>query len=199
MEDSSLDTGFDAPADLKIPIGIGIAGIIIGGLALIIAYVDRGKIERFTTKVNADIEDVRQEANRASAGQGVNGESAKEVAALREELESLRAQVRSGFDAVNANYATLSETVNALSARRGGNASARGNSNSGAPRPAANNAPANTTEVSASGEYTVVSGDSFYRIARKVGCKVADLEKLNPDVESARLRIGQKIKVPTKE
>lgn len=192
MEDSSLDTGFDAPADLKIPIGIGIAGIIIGGLALIIAYVDRGKIERFTTKMNADIEEVRQDASRAAAGQGVNGESAREIAALREELEALRAQVTSSFDSVSANYTALSETVNALSTRRGGNAAA---GNAGSARPA-NNA---TSAASTSGEYTIVAGDNFWKIARKLGCKVADLENLNPDVESARLRVGQKIKVPTKD
>ena len=46
MEDSSIDSGFDAPADLKIPIGIGILGIIIGGLALIIAFVVRGKVDQ---------------------------------------------------------------------------------------------------------------------------------------------------------
>lgn len=200
MEDSSIDTGFDAPADLKIPIGIGIAGIIIGGLALIIAYVDRGKIDRVTTKIGAEIEEVRQDVNRAVAGQGVSGESAKEVAALREELESLRAQVAASFESVNSNYATLSETVNSLSNRRNagaprGSAAANNRSGGNGATPAAGTS-ANAASVS--GEYTIQAGDNFWKIANKLGCKTADLQELNPDVEPARLRVGQKIKVPAK-
>lgn len=195
MEDSSIDTGFDAPADLKIPIGIGIAGIIIGGLALIIAYVDRGKIDRVTTKISAEVEEVRQDVNRAVAGQGVSGESAKEIAALREELESLRAQVATSFESVNSNYATLSETVNALSNRRNAGV-ARGNT--AANRSSGNGAGASANASAASGEYTIQSGDNFWKIATKFGCKVSEIQELNPDVDSARLRVGQKIKVPAK-
>ena len=77
MEDSSMDTGFDAPADLKIPIALGLLGLIVGGLALIIVFVDRGKISRFTEKVDADIEDVRATVNKTAAGQDAGG-NAKE-------------------------------------------------------------------------------------------------------------------------
>lgn len=41
------------------------------------------------------------------------------------------------------------------------------------------------------GTYTVVAGDTFYGIARKLGVTVADLEAANPGVEPARLQVGQ--------
>jgi len=43
--------------------------------------------------------------------------------------------------------------------------------------------------------YTVQSGDTFASIAAKQGTTVARLEHLNPGVDPATLRIGQKIRV----
>lgn len=196
MEDSSMDTGFDAPADLKIPIALGLLGLIVGGLALIIVFVDRGKISRFTEKVDADIEDMRATVNKTAAGQDAGG-NAKEVAELRRELEALRAQVSASFESVNANQEALAQTVESLSRRRGGApapAAADGNA-ARTTRPAGDSgAPASA----ATGEYKVEPGDNFWKIARKFDCKVADIEALNPDVDPARLRVGQKIKVPAK-
>ncbi|MGN0834616.1 MAG: LysM peptidoglycan-binding domain-containing protein [Candidatus Spyradosoma sp.] len=199
MEDSSMDTGFDAPADLKIPIGLGILGIIVGGLALIIAFVDRGKVSRFTEKVDADIEDVRATVNKTAAGQDAGG-NAKEVAELRRELEALRAQVAASFESVNANHETLAQTVESLSRRRGAAPAADGNAprgNAAAQQPQ-QRASTETPAAAATGEYKIEPGDNFWKIAKKFGCKVADLEALNPDVDSSRLRVGQKIKVPAK-
>ena len=193
MEDSSMDTGFDAPADFKIPIALGLLGLIVGGLALIIVFVDRGKISRFTEKVDADIEDVRATVNKTAAGQDAGG-NAKEVAELRRELEALRAQVSASFESVNANQEALAQTVESLSRRRGGAPAADGNA--AQPRPAGNSG--TPVAAAAGGEYKVEPGDNFWKIARKFDCKVADIEALNPDVDPARLRVGQKIKVPAK-
>ena len=43
--------------------------------------------------------------------------------------------------------------------------------------------------------YTVQSGDTFASIAAKEGTTVARLEQLNPGVDPATLRIGEKIRV----
>lgn len=189
MEDSSIDSGFDAPADLKIPIGIGILGIIIGGLALIIAFVVRGKVDRFTTQVDSDVEEIRATVSKAAAEQGIGGESAKDVEMLRQELGLLREELARKFEALDQKDKSLENTLVAINNRvNGSRAPVRpASANSGAP-----------TSSNASGEYTIQAGDSFYKIANKIGCKVAELQELNPDVEPARLRVGQKIKVPAK-
>jgi LysM repeat protein len=46
------------------------------------------------------------------------------------------------------------------------------------------------------GPYTVVSGDSFYKIAKAHSISVRALADANPGVDSARLKIGQTLQVP---
>ncbi len=189
MEDSSIDSGFDAPADLKIPIGIGILGIIIGGLALIIAFVVRGKVDRFTTKVDSDIEEIHAIASKATAEQGL-GENSKDAEALRQELSLLREEMARKFEALEQKDKSLEDTVVAIDKRVNGRRPA-------APVPVASGASAGSSATaSSSGEYVIQKDDTFTKIAKKVGCKVSELTDLNPDIEPARLRIGQKIKVP---
>jgi LysM repeat protein len=43
--------------------------------------------------------------------------------------------------------------------------------------------------------YTIVQGDTLASIAAKEGTTVAKLEKLNPGIAPAALRVGQKIRV----
>jgi LysM repeat protein len=48
---------------------------------------------------------------------------------------------------------------------------------------------------SAARYYTVVSGDTFGAIAAKTGISVAQLERLNPGVNSTALQVGQRLRV----
>jgi len=61
------------------------------------------------------------------------------------------------------------------------------------PPPADTGAPAAQMATQA---HTVVSGDSFYRIAKANSLSVRTLTDANPGVDSARLRIGQILQVP---
>lgn len=45
-------------------------------------------------------------------------------------------------------------------------------------------------------EYVVVKGDSFYTLAKKYGVTTAAITEANPGVDSKRLKIGQKLKIP---
>ncbi len=44
--------------------------------------------------------------------------------------------------------------------------------------------------------YTIRSGDSFYRIAKRYGISFRDIERANPSVDPNRLRIGQVVNIP---
>jgi LysM repeat protein len=44
----------------------------------------------------------------------------------------------------------------------------------------------------------VKGGDTFAKIARAQGSSLADLQSVNPGVESSKLKVGQKIKLPKK-
>jgi LysM repeat protein len=46
-------------------------------------------------------------------------------------------------------------------------------------------------------EYTIKSGDTFYSISKGFGISVSDIQKLNPTVDSTKLKIGQSISIPT--
>lgn len=46
-------------------------------------------------------------------------------------------------------------------------------------------------------EYTVAKGDSFYTIGRKFGVSIKAMQDANPGVDSTRLKIGQKLNVPS--
>jgi LysM repeat protein len=43
--------------------------------------------------------------------------------------------------------------------------------------------------------YVIAKGDTAARIARKFGISIANLRAINPDLDTARLKIGQKIRV----
>ena len=89
-------------------------------------------------------------------------------------------------------------------------ATSRGSNNSqltGVPHPAPNNADALWQSTNAGGqalaneagpmkEYTVVSGDSYGRIAARNKTTVNALRKANPGVDPLKIRPGQKINLP---
>jgi LysM repeat protein len=52
-----------------------------------------------------------------------------------------------------------------------------------------------TSQAPAAQYYTVVSGDTFGVISSRTGITVAELERLNPNVESTALYIGQRIRI----
>jgi LysM repeat protein len=57
-------------------------------------------------------------------------------------------------------------------------------------------APRDTTGTGEMKEYTILRGDSFYKIAKDNHTTIAALTRANPDVDPARIRPGQKIIVP---
>jgi LysM repeat protein len=58
-------------------------------------------------------------------------------------------------------------------------------------------APARTTQTTTTGaeSYTVQSGDTLGSIAEATGTTVAELQELNPGVDSQSLSVGQQIKL----
>jgi peptidoglycan DL-endopeptidase LytF len=52
-----------------------------------------------------------------------------------------------------------------------------------------------TTATTAATTYTIQSGDTYGSIAAKLGTTVAELQALNPGVDSNALSVGQKIRV----
>lgn len=62
------------------------------------------------------------------------------------------------------------------------------------PNPPPGNPP--VVDPGGSKEYTVAKGDYFLKIAKAHGITVADMTKANPNVDSRKLKIGQKLVIP---
>lgn len=57
-------------------------------------------------------------------------------------------------------------------------------------------APGSTYEIRV---YVIASGDTAMKIARKFGISLADFKAINPGLNPARIRIGQKVRVYEKQ
>ncbi len=57
--------------------------------------------------------------------------------------------------------------------------------------------PAPVSQIDADGTYTIKAGDTFARLSGLFGVSVQAIEAANPGVDPRRLRIGQKIFIPT--
>ncbi len=45
-------------------------------------------------------------------------------------------------------------------------------------------------------QYTIKSGDNFFRLSKQIGCCWQDFININPGIDPCQLQVGQKINVP---
>ncbi|MGB7767518.1 MAG: LysM peptidoglycan-binding domain-containing protein [Verrucomicrobiia bacterium] len=57
-------------------------------------------------------------------------------------------------------------------------------------------APPTVAPEAAGTEYVVVKGDSLWKIAKKNGVSVKAIEAANPNIDPAKLKVGQKLSIP---
>jgi LysM repeat protein len=145
---------------------LGIVGIVSGTSA---KKANEALLARLTAAEQKADEAVGQ-ANRSSS-----------------EVRALGDQVQRAFAAVSQRFDMIQEQVTKIATP---------------PKPAPRDAgkPAGGGEVAAPGgggkTHTIASGDTFGKLAKKYGTTTAAIEKANPGVDSARLKIGQKIQLP---
>ncbi len=51
----------------------------------------------------------------------------------------------------------------------------------------------------AGSEYVVIKGDSLWKIAKKNGVTVKAIEAANPNIDPAKLKVGQKLSIPGRD
>lgn len=163
-----------------LPVGgiiVGVIALLLGGYAAIqVSKLNKTMAEQ-ETKL-AKIDTVESTATAAAA-------SAERAA---KQFQDLRTQTQAGFDQVGPAIGKLQESVTKLeeamkkpaptAAKKGG---------SGEP------------VTAAPGEYVIKAGDTFAKIARAHGVSINDVAAVNPGVNSSNLKVGQKIKLPSKK
>lgn len=157
-----------------------VAGVIVGLVALVLSAVALVKVSSANKTLAAHEEKVMKIDNiesTANTAAGTADKAAKNVDSLAQQTQT----------AVNK----LGEMINDASGRLT-------KIEESAKRPAAAAGKSSGPVVAGPGEYVVKTGDTFAKIARAQGVSPADLAAVNPGVDSSKLKIGQKLKLPKK-
>lgn len=165
-----------------------IAGVLVGVIALAVACFALVKASGASKAIAADSDEIAKidtiESTANSAAQTAQTANTS-ISKLNDSLRGDFDQITTKFGSIDASIAKLQESAKP------------------APKAAkAKSAPAGEGSapgtVSSDGSYTVKSGDSLAKIARANGVSLAEIEAANPGVDPKRLKVGQKINLPTK-
>jgi LysM repeat protein len=158
-----------------------LVGVIAGGFALVLSILALVKISKTDTKVlaqeeavNAKVSAMENTVNAATA------QAANDIKGLRSGIQTALDQVGTEIGTINGKIAKIEEAQKARAA-----APAKGGA-----------AAAPTGVLNADGTYTVASGDTLSKIARKFAVRGDSIEAENPGLDPAKLRVGQKIRIP---
>ncbi len=186
--DDSLNTGNDN----KLPLFIGIGAIAVALLALLFAFKARGDAKTATEKLAGIESSIASAQTEISTVKNTSAKIA-DVQEVAGKLDELKTSITTAFDQLARNDSEQNKVITLLS---------KGGAGKGATTTAANGTTAKTgvaAPAAGAGEYAVKKGDTFRKIATASGVTVVDLSKANPGVDSAKLKVGQIIKVPAKK
>ena len=163
-----------------LPVGaiiVGVIALLLGGYAAITLSKVNTRLADHDNKL-ARVEAVEAAANTASAAAYRTGK----------DLQALTRQTQDGFNQISEAIRNLVTTVTKLeeSAKKPVVA-AKDGKKGGEPA------------VAGPGEYIVKAGDTFAKIARANGVNLNDVAAVNPGVDSSKLKVGQKLKLPAKK
>jgi LysM repeat protein len=159
-----------------------LVGVIAGGLALvlsIVALVKLSTLQKTTTElvdsVNTKVSAMEATVNSAAA------KSENDIKGLRSGIQQALDQVGTEIGTINGKIAKIEEAQKARAA---------------APVAKGGAAAAPTGVLNADGTYTIASGDTLSKIARKFGVRTDSIEAENPGLDPAKLGVGKKIRIP---
>ena len=167
-----------------------IAGVLLGVIALAFACIAFVKANAANKAIAADADEIAKidtvESTANSAAQSAQTAVAN-INKLDTSLSDNFNQITTKFGSIDASIAKLQEAAKPAPKAAKASKSA----------PAGEGSAPGT--VSSDGTYTIKSGDSLAKIARANGVSLADLEAANPGIDPKRLKVGQKINLPTKQ
>jgi len=159
-----------------------LVGVIAGGLALVLSITALFKLSTLQKTVAAHDQEIPKIAT-------LEGEVRATAAKADADVKSLRTGIQSTFDQVGAEIGTINAKIAKIEEAQKARAAAPGKG--GAPGVV-------TGTVDANGNYLVAPGDTLSKIAKKFATRVDAIEAENPGLDPARLKVGQKIRIPKK-
>jgi LysM repeat protein len=158
-----------------------LVGVIAGALGLILAIVALVKLSTLQKTVTLQGDEVAKIATIEGDLRAATAKSENDMRGLREGVQNALNQVGTEIGTLRAQVTKVEEAQKARAAAPAGKAGA------GA---------AATGVLNSDGTYTIGSGDTFAKIARKFNVKMDAIEAENPGLDPTKLRVGQKIRIP---
>ena len=159
-----------------LPVGgiiVGVIGLLLGGYSAI----SLSKVNKTLADHQVKIDKVDGIESQAQAAGATADKAKNDIAALQRSTQT-------AFDTVGPALAGLREDITKIQ--------------EAAKKPAPSAKGGGGPVVAGPGEYVIKAGDTFAKIARAQGVNASDLATVNPGVDSSKLKVGQKIKLPKK-
>ncbi len=157
-----------------------VGGIIVGVIALLLgafAAVKVSSLQKTVADHQPKIEKIDGIESQASAAAAAADKAAKDVKQLRDTTQE-------AFNTVGPELARLQGAITKIEETQ--------------KKPVVADKKGGAPAVAGPGEYVIKAGDTFAKIARAQGVSLADMATVNPGVDSSKLKVGQKIKLPKK-
>lgn len=158
-----------------------LVGVIAGGLALVLSIVALVKLSTLQKSVAAHDEAI----NKIPAIEASINDAATKAAA---NIKDLRTGIQTALDQVGNEIGTINAKITKIEEAQKARAAAPGKGGAAAP----------TGVLNADGTYSVAPGDTLSKIAKKFATRVDSIEAENPGLDPAKLKVGQKIRIPKK-
>ncbi len=157
-----------------------LVGVIAGGLALVLSIVALVKLSTLQKTVAAQGDEVAKIATIEAEVRSAAAKSETDIKGIRTGIQGALDQVGAEIGTINGKITKIEEAMKARVAAPAGKAGVV------------------TGTVDASGNYGVAPGDTLSKIAKKFATRVDNILAENPGLDPARLKVGQKIKIPKK-
>lgn len=161
-----------------------VAGVLVGVIAIVLSVVALAKVSSAKKEILAQVEPLSQKIDEAE-GQARNATAAADKASgsinkLASDTQAAFTQVAQELGNIRGEITKVQEAKAALKAGKDGKAAAG-------------------PVVAGPDEYVIKAGDTFAKVARAHGATLAEVQAVNPGVDSSKLKVGQKIKLPAKK
>lgn len=162
-----------------------LVGVIAGALGLILSVVALVKLSSVKKEVDAVNQEIPPKiATLEGDLRNATSKSESDLKGLQQGVQNALTQVGEQMGVINGKIAKIEE------AQKARPAPAAGGKGGAAAAP--------TGVLNADGTYTVASGDTINKIARKFATKADAIEAENPGLDPTKLKVGQKIHIPKK-
>ena len=155
-----------------------LVGVIAGALGLILSIVALVKLSTLQKTVAAHDAEIPRIASVEGELRAATSKTESDMKGLREGVQNALNQVGEQLGAINAKLVKMEEAQKARAVAPGGKAAAP------------------TGVLNADGTYSIAPGDTLSKIAKKFAVKLDAIEAENPGLDPARLKVGQKIRIP---